>query len=322
MLDKDTAATDDCAMLRIPGACRRAWFLMSLLMCGCSDSQPLAAGDVSCPVGPVIFVHGLGQGPGIFDDLIASLERRGMSRDCLHAIDYSDGDLPIQKAAEEELAPFIDRVLAGLGERSSGPDAARPAMKVNLVGHSMGALSSRWYAARVRPDRVRTWISTSGANHGTDWECPRPDGTGHGDMCPGFARNARESAVQLELNGTPKPDVDETPYGLGSDSPGVQTTSPDAERSILYLTIHVTGDEYIVPSRSLLIDGAGGTTLELARGSPFREKPAGNFRFMEPSSHDGVLHSEAVADFIHRAITAVRPEPVGTVSQPSGEPPH
>ena len=302
-------------MVRIFRGRRRVSAALFLMLSGCGDSPALAGIDVTCPYGPVILVHGLDQGSSTFEDLIASLQRRGMPIECLRAIDYSAGNLPIREAAERELAPFIDRILDDLGGRSSGvADAASIPGKVNLIGHSMGALSSRWYAARVRPDRVRTWISTSGANHGTNWECPQQDTTGHGDMCPAFARNPRESAVQIALNGMPGPDVDETPYGLGPDSAGVQTVAADRERSILYLTIQVAGDEYIMPANSMLLDGAGGVPLALDERGPWREVQPGNFRFAGSSTHDGILGTEALADFIYRAITAVRREPAATTT--------
>jgi hypothetical protein len=172
----------------------------------------------------------------------------------------------------------------------------------------MGALSTRWYAARLRPDRVRTWISTSGANHGTDWECPQRAGTGHGDMCPAFARDEHESSVQFALNGGRGPDVDETPYGLGRDSRGIRSVAPDAERSILYVTVQVAGDAYILPKQSLLVDGAGGVALKLGPRAPWRETQPGNYLLKEPSTHDDVLETEALADFIHEAIVAPRVE--------------
>ena len=316
MLDKGGAATDDCPMVRIPGGRQRvALMTVGLLWCSTSGSQPLDVSAAGCPFGAIIFVHGLGQDSGIFDDMIALLERRGIPRACQHALDHSASDLPLREAAENELAPYVERVIAGLGATAGGE-------KVNLVGHSMGALSSRWYAARVRPDRVRTWISTSGANHGTNWKCPQADGTGHGDMCPAFARNAGDSAVQIALNGGPGPDVDETPYGLGRDSAGVQTVAPDAKRAILYLTMHVANDPYILPSASLRLDGAGGVALALPRGSPWREVQPGNFRLTEPSSHDGVLRSGALADFIYHAVTAVSSETAVIATQTSDKSPH
>jgi pimeloyl-ACP methyl ester carboxylesterase len=316
MLDKACVATDDGAMVRIPGAPQRAWLLMGLLWCAASGSQPTEVETVSCPFGPVIFVHGLGQDSGIFQHLIGALEERGIPRACLHAIDYSTGNLPIREAAENELAPYVERVISAVAPTTESADR-RAAVRVNLVGHSMGALSARWYAARVRPDRIRTWIAKSGANHGTNWKCPQPANTGHGDMCPAFARNAREGAVQIELNGTPGPDVDETPYGLGRDRAGVRSIPSDATRSILYLTVRTAGDPYVKPSASLLLDGAGGVALRLPAGGRWREDQPGNFLFKEPSGHDEVLRSDFLADFVYRAISAARAEPAATATPTS-----
>jgi pimeloyl-ACP methyl ester carboxylesterase len=316
MLDKACVATDDAAMVRIPGAPQRAWLLMGLLWCAASASQPTEARTVSCPFGPVIFVHGLGQDSGIFQHLIGALEERGIPRACLHAIDYSTGNLPTRQAAENELAPYVERVIATLAPTAESA-ARRAAVRVNLVAHSMGALSARWYAARVRPERVRTWIATSGANHGTNWKCPQPANSGHGDMCPAFARSARESAVQFELNGSRGPDVDETPYGLGRDTAGVRSIPSDAARSILYLTVRTAGDPYVKPAASLLLDGAGGVAVGLPAGNPWREDPPGNFLYKEPSGHDEVLRSDFLADFVYRAISAARPEPAASAAPTS-----
>jgi pimeloyl-ACP methyl ester carboxylesterase len=254
----------------------------------------------------------VGQDSSIFDRMILLLAEHGLPGECLHAFNYSSGNLPIQRAAESEFAPYVERVLA----------TQSPGTRVNLVGHSMGALSTRWYAARLRPERVRVWISTSGANHGTDWDCPQPDGTGHGDMCPAFARNARESALQIGLNGQPGPDVDETPYGLGRDSDGVQSVPADQSRAILYLTVHVPDDPYIKPATSRLLGGAGGIALDLPGTARWQEESPGNYLiYTEPSGHDEVLRSDALADFVYRAITTDGPER-GMASSPTSAPAH
>jgi pimeloyl-ACP methyl ester carboxylesterase len=292
-------------MVRIVATHWRMWIVATAALYGCGDSQPTHARNVDCPSGPVILVHGLGQGPEIFDVLRASLEQRGLRRECLHAISYSTGNLPIRYAAEMELAPFVERVLAAVAEAPGTPATH----KINLIGHSMGALSTRWYAARLRPERVRTWISTSGANHGTDWQCPQPAGTGHGDMCPAFARDENESSTQFALNGGRGPDVDETPYGLGRDSPDVRSVAPDAQRSILYMTVQVAADAYVLPNPSLLVDGAGGVALKFGSRAPWRETQPGNYLFKEPSGHDDVLETKALADFIYAAIVAPRVGP-------------
>jgi triacylglycerol lipase len=56
----------------------------------------------------------------------------------------------------EQLLAQIDRVLTGTG-----------ATKVNLIGHSQGALAAR-YAAAVQPKKVASITSVSGPNHGSE----------------------------------------------------------------------------------------------------------------------------------------------------------
>ncbi|MFJ7312020.1 esterase/lipase family protein [Pseudomonas sp. NPDC098747] len=56
----------------------------------------------------------------------------------------------------EQLLAQIDRVLRGTGAR-----------KVNLIGHSQGALAAR-YAAAIAPHTVASVTSVSGPNHGSE----------------------------------------------------------------------------------------------------------------------------------------------------------
>ncbi|CAN7224091.1 esterase/lipase family protein [Pseudomonas brassicacearum] len=60
------------------------------------------------------------------------------------------------EARGEQLLAQIDRVLAGTG-----------AARVNLIGHSQGALAVR-YAAALAPDKVASVTSVSGPNHGSE----------------------------------------------------------------------------------------------------------------------------------------------------------
>lgn len=60
------------------------------------------------------------------------------------------------EARGEQLLAQIERVLEGTG-----------AAKVNLIGHSQGALAAR-YAAAIAPDVVASVTSVSGPNHGSE----------------------------------------------------------------------------------------------------------------------------------------------------------
>jgi pimeloyl-ACP methyl ester carboxylesterase len=267
--------------------------------CGGSSGEPSA--EPVCDMAPVIFVHGLGQGRDLFDPVIAYLREHGVPATCLHAIDLKPGDGDNIQAAEKQIAPFVEEVL----ERVNGARVAAgraPLQKVQILGHSMGALSARWYTAVVAPGRIATFISTSGANHGTDWECSNPWGPGHRQMCPAFARSASESTLQFRLNGARGADVDETPFGVGRDAASVQRVPPDGQRAILYVTLRTADDPYIVPAPSLELDGAGGAALSVD-AARVRESSPGNFVLRARSGHDELLSS---ADTLQWLLQVVR----------------
>ncbi|WLH14708.1 triacylglycerol lipase [Pseudomonas hefeiensis] len=60
------------------------------------------------------------------------------------------------EARGEQLLAQIERILSGTG-----------AERVNLIGHSQGALAAR-YAGAIAPDRVASVTSVSGPNHGSE----------------------------------------------------------------------------------------------------------------------------------------------------------
>src|SRR5438045_5447147 len=85
--------------------------------------------------------------------------------------------------------------------------------RLDIVSHSMGALSGRWYAAKLHPERVRTWIAIAGANHGTNTVCRFTDEASR-EMCPAFATDSQTHALQVAPNGTDGLADDEAPYDL------------------------------------------------------------------------------------------------------------
>ena len=61
------------------------------------------------------------------------------------------------KTTASQIATKVDQILAATG-----------AAKVDVITHSMGGLSSRWYAKFLGGDqKIDEWVSLGGPNHGT-----------------------------------------------------------------------------------------------------------------------------------------------------------
>ncbi|MDA0563903.1 triacylglycerol lipase [Streptomonospora sp. S1-112] len=109
---------------------------------------------------PVLFVHGYGGSAGNWDDLAADLVADGWPEADLHAIDYDSTASNTETA--EVIAAEVDAVLA-----ESGAD------RVDIVAHSMGGLSSRWYLKFLGGhERVDDWVSLAGPNQGSTVRLP------------------------------------------------------------------------------------------------------------------------------------------------------
>lgn len=272
----------------------RAWPLLAALVAllpGCSRAEsPPDYGRT-----PVLFVHGHGLFPSDWDKMIAALVARGYPREYLHAVGIVPSRMANVKAATTVIGPAAEALLAraAAAARHAGYQG-EIAHKLDIVSHSMGAVSSRWYAVKLRPERVRTWIALAGANHGTNALCKHTD-DGAKDLCPAYAEDPRRNPVQVGLNGTPSAPIDETPYGLGSDRRGVERIGPDDTRSIAYFNIWIDPDQWIKPERSAVLDGAGGVDIAIAAGIPIKETSPGNYQFRAWVNHESLLrHQDAI----------------------------
>jgi pimeloyl-ACP methyl ester carboxylesterase len=252
---------------------------------GCVEAQPPAEADYGKT--PVFFIHGHGSSSSCWGDLKQHLIRSGYPREYLSAINLEPSNGANIPAAERQIAPAVEAFLARINNLKSA--ASSPKSRIDLVSHSMGAVSARWYAAKLRPDRVRVWVSLAGANHGSNALCSLKD-PGAEDLCPAFAASASDSAVQAALNGRSVADgVDETPYGIGKDAPGVRSVPADDQRRILYYTIRVEPDKWIKPEKSAVLDGAGGAALTDTSKHQAAETSAGNFLMRSCRGHDELL---------------------------------
>src|SRR5438093_6973328 len=273
-------------MMRTPAS----WLLPGMLvLAGLAWGSAASSEPPDYARTPVLFVHGHGLSSADWRPLIEHLAVTGYPREYLHAVDIVPNTMANVRAATSVIAPEAEALLARAeaAARRAGY-SGKVSRRLDIVSHSMGVVSSRWYAAKLRPDLVRTWIGLAGANHGTQALCPFRDEASR-EMCPAFATNARTHPLQAALNGAQGAWVDETPYGLGLDKPGVPRVPPDSTRSILYLTVRVEPDSWIQPERSALLDGAGGVPIRVPAGVPVRETSRGNFLFREQVGHDPLL---------------------------------
>lgn len=180
---------------------------------------------------PIVFVHGYGGGSDDWDTFEARLAALGYPASHLNAIGYADNKgSNLQNLAE--LQPFIAGVLARTG-----------APKIDLVAHSMGALSSRLFIAREATPPVRDIVFLSGACHGSVLANFATDDASK-ELKPAFAcQGEAANDIQYELNGCLTASgrtffVDETPHGVEEGG------------WISYLSIRNTTDTMIVPSES------------------------------------------------------------------------
>jgi pimeloyl-ACP methyl ester carboxylesterase len=113
---------------------------------------------------PVIFVHGCTP-PGFtdeesahdFDDMVAYFAARGYPAD--HLVLFQN---------MEEQCTSIVRYAAQLHQLINDTLAATGKNKVDLVGHSMGAVAVRAYFEKKGTSKVRDFVSLGGVQHGTE----------------------------------------------------------------------------------------------------------------------------------------------------------
>ncbi|MFJ6900914.1 esterase/lipase family protein [Streptomyces hokutonensis] len=104
---------------------------------------------------PIIFVHGLSGSASGWDDWVADFEADGYSSSELFAWSYDWTQSNVTTASQ--LATEVKSVLAQTG-----------ASKVDIVGHSMGTLSSRYFLKNLSgTSYVDHFVSVAGVNHGT-----------------------------------------------------------------------------------------------------------------------------------------------------------
>lgn len=110
---------------------------------------------------PILFVHGFASSGQVWDTMAARFVADGWTVDELHTLSYDFAQSNVTTAFE--VAARVDEILAATG-----------AARVDLVTHSMGGLSTRYFLRFMGGrERVDAWVSLAGPNHGTTgaWLC-------------------------------------------------------------------------------------------------------------------------------------------------------
>jgi triacylglycerol lipase len=178
-------------------------------------------------VDPILFVHGYSSSASAWDTMRSRFIADGWESNRLFAYTFSSSQSNATVA--QAIATRVNEIKAATG-----------ATKVDIITHSMGGLSSRYYLKNLGGTaNVDDWVSLGGPNHGTSWAyfC---FGTPCVEMRPG-------STFLNNLNAT-----DETPGAVN------------------YRTWWSPCDEVINPDTSTVLSGATNTQTACLSHSSLR----------------------------------------------------
>lgn len=110
---------------------------------------------------PVLMFHGFWGDATEFDVLRDRLVAEGWPASWIYQHDFADGEFGCNADNALQVAALVDLALAQTG-----------APRVDIIAHSMGSLSTRHYIREMGGlDRVNSWISLGGPNHGVMQAC-------------------------------------------------------------------------------------------------------------------------------------------------------
>ncbi|MHC5699967.1 esterase/lipase family protein [Streptomyces tirandamycinicus] len=163
---------------------------------------------------PVVFVHGLSSSASTWNTWIGKFKADGYDSSELYTWSYDWKQS--NKTTASQLAAKVAQVRAATG-----------AERVDIVTHSMGALSARWYVKfNGGTSYVDDFVSVAGVNHGTDLSA----------FCA-FYTSCWEMVAGSSFLGT---------LNSGDETPG----------SVGYLALYSTCDALVNPDSSAKLNGA------------------------------------------------------------------
>jgi triacylglycerol lipase len=184
----------------------------SALVAAAAPAQGQAQAD------PILFVHGWNSNASTFNTMIDRFVAAGYPRERLLAITYNSNTS--NRTIAGQVATAVDQLRASTG-----------AVKVDIIAHSMGSLSTRSYLKeRGGTAFVDDWVSLAGPNHGTN--------TAY--ACYLFSRGCRDMIPNSDL--------------LVALNSGDETAGDTN-----YGTFWSNSDDVINPDNSVLLSGATNT---------------------------------------------------------------
>jgi len=208
----------------IPKRLRSLYLLLApaLLVVGCEPAPTRSdAGSARLAVStatrhPILFVHGWQGDSTNWKTMIGRFKTDGWTDKELYNWKYNSDQSNATTA--EQVRTKINEILAATG-----------ASKVDVITHSMGGLSTRYYAKKLGGDqKIDAWVSLGGPNHGTTTA----------NAC------TTTSCVEMRIGSTFLTDLNS-----GDETPGTPR----------YGTWWSPCDEVIDPDDSVLLSGATNT---------------------------------------------------------------
>ena len=105
---------------------------------------------------PILFVHGWNSNSSTWTTMVGRFQADGWTTAELNNWSYNTSQSNATTA--QQISTKVDQILAATG-----------ATKVDLISHSMGGLSTRYYVKNLGGDaKVDDFVSLAGPNHGTN----------------------------------------------------------------------------------------------------------------------------------------------------------
>ena len=143
-----------------------------------------------CPVPrPILLVHGINGSSANYDVMAARLIEDGWPAELVHRFDAVDPGWTCNVDNAAAIAEQVTQILADTGFD-----------RVDLIAHSMGTLSTRYFLKKLGGSAlVNTYITLGGMNHGLLSPCFAPDFLG---VCV-WSELCQSGAFVTELNAEP-----------------------------------------------------------------------------------------------------------------------